>query len=123
MAPGWWTRQHDPDSSLYLPTPLAGRNRMEMGWSLLSTLDGAGAASLDRRGAVALPGATWVLDWWFNHDGTWQRAAEAAGVRQVRTDHLPVAETRPGRPQRTGDPAGRRSTQRRARFGLGDDGG
>ncbi len=94
VAPGWWTRQHDPDSSLYLPTPLAGRNRMEMGWSLLSTLDGAGAASLDRRGAVALPGATWVLDWWFNHDGTWQRAAEAAGVRQVRTDHLPVAETR-----------------------------
>jgi hypothetical protein len=50
---------------LYLPTPLAARNRLEVGWSLVSTLDGAGAAALDRRGALQLPDASWVLDWWY----------------------------------------------------------
>ncbi|MCB1027368.1 MAG: hypothetical protein KDB24_06360, partial [Microthrixaceae bacterium] len=94
VAPGWWVRQHDPASSLYLPTPLASRNRVEVGWSLVSTLDGAGAASVDRRGALMVPGATWLLDWWFNHDGTWQRAAEAASVRRHRGDGLPMSETR-----------------------------
>lgn len=94
VAPGWWVRQHDPESSLYLPTPLAARNRLEVGWSLVSTLDGAGAAALDRRGVLQLPDASWVLDWWFNHDGTWERASSVGGVRQRRTDGLPVADTR-----------------------------
>lgn len=94
VAPGWWVRQHEPESSLYLPTPLASTNRLDVGWSLVSTLDGAGAAALDPRGALQPPGASWVLDWWFNHDGTWKRASSVGGVRQQRTDGLPVADTR-----------------------------
>ena len=61
---------------------------------IVGALGSAGRAIVDARGALAVVGEDWTLDWWIGADDRWRVPAREPAVRQVPMAGVPVAETR-----------------------------
>ncbi len=61
---------------------------------MLGSIGPPGRATIDPRGALAVVGESWTLDWWIGADDRWRVPAREPAVRQSVLDGTPVAETR-----------------------------
>ena len=61
---------------------------------ILGSIGSDGRATIDPRGALAVVGESWTLDWWIGADDRWRVPAREPAVRQSVLDGMPVAETR-----------------------------
>lgn len=61
---------------------------------IVGAIGGDGRARVDPRGAVAVAGEAWTLDWWIGADDRWRVPSREPAVRHATVAGAPVAETR-----------------------------